>query len=242
MSATDLETGIAANVRAVRARVEQAASAAGRDPATVRLVAVSKTFGPEAVRAAAAAGLRDFGENKVQEGEGKVAALADLGLTWHLIGHLQSNKVRRAARSFAWIHTVDRPELLVQLDRAAGEFGTRLDLLVQVDLAGEVTKHGASSEKIRGLLDAGRALANVSVVGLMLLPPYFEDPEAARLYFRRLAGLRQELLQAGVPPAQLRELSMGMSHDFEVAVQEGATMVRIGTAIFGPRPAAPSPA
>jgi hypothetical protein len=222
----------------VRGRLARAARAAGRDPGDVRLIAVSKTYSGEHVRAAAAAGQRDFGENRVQEALAKIGSCADLDVRWHLVGHLQLNKARKAAGPFACIHSIDRVEVLVAVDRAAAEAGAAPDVLVQVDLAGEVTKHGAGLDQVRPVFDAAAACRAVRLVGLMLLPPYFEDPEGARPYFRRLRELRDRLGADGVAAGQLRELSMGMSHDFEVAVAEGATMVRVGTAIFGARPPA----
>ena len=228
-SADDIRT----NLAAVRARLEQAARAAGRDPSSVRLVAVSKTFPLEYIRAAYAAGQLDFGENKVQEGLQKIEAAADLPIRWHLIGHLQSNKARRAAAGFQVIHSVDDRDLLRRLDRAAADAGTAPEVLIQVDLAGEATKSGAPEEAIREIFATD--LHAVRLVGLMLLPPWTENPEDVRPWFRRLRLLRDALRDEGVPADRLRELSMGMSHDFGVAVQEGSTMVRVGTAIFGER-------
>jgi pyridoxal phosphate enzyme (YggS family) len=233
-----LDERIRANLEGVRARIARAAARAGRDPGAIRVVAVSKTFGPEAVRAAAAAGVRDVGENRVQEALQKMTETADVPVRWHLVGHLQTNKARKAAGSFAVIHSVDRLELLERLDRAAVELGARPEILVQVDLAGEATKFGAPPAAARALVDAALRCRALRLVGLMVLPPFFEDPEAVRPFFARLRRLRDEWVAGGVPAASLAELSMGMSHDFEVAVEEGATMVRIGTAIFGPRPAA----
>ena len=234
--AAGLESAIAANTRRVRERIARACERAGRDPQTVRLVAVSKTFPVERVRAAAAAGLTDLGENRVQEALDKVAATADLpNLTWHLVGHLQSNKARRAAQAMGWLHALDSVALLQRVDRAAAAAGTRPRLLVQVDLAGERTKHGVPPDRIREILDAGADCQAACVEGLMLLPPWSADPEQTRPWFRRLRALRDTLLAGGVPAQRLRELSMGMSHDFEVAIEEGATVVRVGTAIFGPR-------
>ena len=235
----DLSRTIAGNLAVVRSRIERAAARSGRPARSIRLVAISKTFGPDHVRAAHAAGQVDFGENKVQEALEKREALADLDLRWHLVGHLQSNKAKRAAGPFALIHALDSPDLLGRLDRAAGEVGRPVEALVQVDLAGEATKFGAVPAEVPGLLEAASRANHVRVVGLMLLPPWSEDPEQARPYFRRLRQLREEYLAAGVPPAMLAELSMGMSHDFEVAIEEGATLVRVGTAIFGQR--APRP-
>lgn len=219
----------------VRKRIRDAATSAGRDPASVRLVAVSKTFPIEAIREAFAAGQLDFGENKVQEGLQKFATSADLSIRWHLLGHLQTNKARKAVQAFATIHSVHSIELLQKLDRAAEESGRTPELLIQVDLAGEATKFGATPDEVRRLLEAAGACRAARVVGLMTLPPIPDTPEDARPWFRRLRDLRDEWLASGVPAPMLRELSMGMSGDFEVAIQEGATMVRVGTAIFGSR-------
>jgi pyridoxal phosphate enzyme (YggS family) len=225
----------------VRERIARAAARSGRPASDVRLVAVSKTYPAESVRAAAAAGQRDFGENRVQEALPKIDATAELNVRWHLVGHLQSNKARKAGKPFAFIHSIDSVELLLAVDRAAAEAGTSPTLLVQVDLAGEATKHGAAPGQIRTIFDAGAACRAVRLGGLMLLPPFLDDPERVRPYFRRLRDLRDGLAADGVAPAALVELSMGMSHDFEVAVEEGATMVRVGTAIFGPRAGRESP-
>ena len=219
----------------VRERIARAASRARRDPASVRLVAVSKTFDVEHIRAAADAGQVDFGENKVQEALQKMAGTADLLIRWHLVGHLQSNKARKAGARFDAIHSVDDRALVSALDAAALGAGRRPELLVQVDLAGEPTKHGVREEALDAVFDLAPACRAARVVGLMLLPPAAESPEEARGYFRALGAVRQRLLARGVEASMLKELSMGMSHDFEVAVEEGATMVRVGTAIFGSR-------
>jgi len=230
-----IEASIGIRLDSVRERMARAARRAGRSPDSVRLVAVSKTVSAEGVRAAAAAGQTDFGENKVQEALQKILATADSRIRWHLVGHLQTNKARKAAQAFACIHSVDRPDLLARLDAAAAEAGTVPELLVQVDLGGEPTKHGAAADMVRELLDRARSCRSARVIGLMTLPPFGEDAEASRPYFRQLREIRDELAGTGVPPAMVRELSMGMSHDFEVAIDEGATIVRVGTAIFGPR-------
>jgi pyridoxal phosphate enzyme (YggS family) len=236
-----VSSSIADNLAAVRARIARAAERCGRAPDSVRLIAVSKTFGLDVIRAAIAAGQRDFGENKVQEALPKIEALGaepppNGDLTWHLIGHLQSNKARKAARPFDVIHSVDSLDLARRIDVAAVETHRRPQLLVQVDLAGEATKHGIQPDEVRGVLDAASDFRAASFAGLMVIPPWIEDPEAVRPYFRRLRELRDALVAGGVDPARLRELSMGMSHDFEAAIEEGATMVRVGTAIFGKRP------
>jgi len=218
----------------VRARIARAAGRVGRDPASIRLVAVSKTFPAEFVRAAADLGQIDFGENKVQEALPKMDQTADLPIRWHLVGHLQSNKAKKAGR-FDVVHSVDSAALMSRLDEAAQAARKIVELLVQVDLAGEATKHGAREDDVAGLFDAARPLAGIRLVGLMLLPPAVEEPEQVRPFFRRLRDVREQLLTRGIPASALNELSMGMSHDFEVAVEEGATLVRVGTAIFGGR-------
>ena len=226
---------IAERLQHVRLRLDEAAVGAGRLPSSVRLVAVSKTFPNSAIREAYEAGQRDFGENRVQEGLQKIRETADLSIRWHLLGHLQTNKARKAGQAFAVVQSVDSVELLKKLDEAAGETGQTLDLLIQVDLAKEATKFGAPPEQVPRILDAARACQAARVVGLMTLPPVPDSPEDARPWFKRLRDLRDEWVTAGVPPSMLAELSMGMSGDFEVAVQEGATVVRVGSAIFGSR-------
>ncbi len=224
-----------ARLGGVRDRIARAARRCGRDPSSVRLVAVSKTFSVEYVRAAAAAGQIDFGENKVQDALQKIAATVDLPIRWHLVGHLQSNKARKSGAAFDVIQSIDTADLVARLDDAAAEAGRAIELLVQVDLAGEATKHGAREPELAAIFEAGRSCRAARIVGLMLLPPAADDPEEARPYFRELLRVRDRLAAGGVDGAMLRELSMGMSHDFEVAVEEGATIVRVGSAIFGER-------
>jgi len=228
-------TALRSRLDDVRARIARAASRAGRDPASVRLIAVSKTFSSESVRAAADAGQIDFGENKVQEALEKMDQTAGLPLRWHLVGHLQSNKAKKAGARFDVVHSVDDPAVIRKLDESAAEVGRHVELLVQVDLAGEATKHGAREEELAGIFAAAASAGSVRAVGLMLLPPAVDDPEESRPFFRGLLGVRDRLLAHGVDPSMLKELSMGMSHDFEVAVEEGATLVRVGTALFGGR-------
>ena len=234
---------LADRLTAIRQRIATAAQSAGRDPSAVQLVAVSKTFPIAAVQEAYAAGQRLFGENKVQEGLEKISAFNPPDIRWHLIGHLQSNKAKKAAPWFAMIESVDSVELLQRLDRAAAEAGATPEILIQVDLAHEATKFGARPDEARAMLDAAATCTAARVVGLMTLPPLAEHPEDARPWFRQLRELRDRWAADGVPAAMLRELSMGMSGDFEVAIQEGATIVRVGTAIFGgrsyPAPTAP---
>jgi pyridoxal phosphate enzyme (YggS family) len=220
----------------VRARIARAAGRAGRNPASIRLVAISKTFSADYVRAAAGAGQVDFGENKVQEALAKMDATADLPIRWHLVGHLQSNKAKKAGARFDVVQSTDSVDLLRKLDDAAAAAGRQLRVLLQADLAGEATKHGAGEVELLPIFEAARGCRATRVAGLMIIPPAVEDPEAARPYFRALNDVRQRLLARGVDSSMLEELSMGMSHDFEVAVEEGATLVRVGTAIFGSRP------
>lgn len=229
------DADIALRLERVRRRIDAAAQRAGRPPASITLVAVSKTFGPDAVRAAAAAGQRVFGENRVQEAAAKIDALRDLDLDWHLIGHLQTNKAKKAVAACAWIESVDRVELLEKLDAAAVELGVRRSILLQVDLAHEATKHGADEAGLRPLADAALASRALDLRGLMLVPPIPAQADDSRPWFRELRELRDRLVAGGVPADRLAELSMGMSHDFEVAIEEGATMVRVGSAIFGTR-------
>jgi len=227
---------IAANLADVRARIATAAERAGRRASDVTLVAVSKTFGDEHVRAAQAAGQADFGENKVQEGLLKIAATSDVpGIRWHLIGHLQSNKARKAAQSFACIHSIDSSELLRRVDEAAAAESTTPEVLIQVDLAGESTKFGAPADQVAEIARQALRARAVRLTGLMLIPPWSTEPEETRPWFIRLRELRDRLMTDGLPATALRHLSMGMSHDFEAAVEEGATIVRVGTAIFGAR-------
>jgi PLP dependent protein len=227
---------IAENLAAVRARIDDAARRAGRDPATVTLIAVSKTFDAQHVRAAWAAGQREFGENKVQEAEQKTAATEDLtGARWHLIGHLQSNKAKKASAIFAAIHSVDSVDLLRRIDGAAAAQGVAPELLIQVDLADESAKFGAAEGEVEAIAREALNARAARLAGLMLLPPWNENQEETRPWFVRLRQLRERLISGGIPPASLRHLSMGMSHDFEAAIEEGATLVRVGTAIFGQR-------
>jgi pyridoxal phosphate enzyme (YggS family) len=226
-----------ARLDGVRERIARAAGRAGRDPSSIRLVAISKTFSIDHIRAAADAGQVDFGENRVQEALQKMPAIADLRLRWHLVGHLQSNKARRAGAHFDVVHSVHEPPLVARLNEGALDAGRSIALLAQVDLAGEATKHGVRPDALMAVLAAARESQAARMVGLMLLPPAVADPEMARPHFTALRRLRNELLERGVERSMLTELSMGMSHDFEVAIEEGATIVRVGTAIFGDRPA-----
>jgi PLP dependent protein len=224
-----------ARLDSVRERIADAARRVGRDPAGIRLVAISKTFPIEAIRAAASAGQCDFGENKIQEAVPKIEGSHDLEATWHFVGHLQSNKARKAAQHFDVIHSVDSADLALRLDAAARDAGRTVQLLIQVDLAREATKHGTREDSLPAILSAAATCRSAKLVGLMLLPPAVDEPDAARPYFKELVALRDRMVAGGADPSMLLELSMGMSHDFEVAVEEGATLVRVGTAIFGTR-------
>jgi PLP dependent protein len=224
----------------VQARIDAAAAAAGRDPARVRVVAVTKGFGIEVVRAARRAGLQRFGENRVQEAEPKVVLAPDA--EWHLVGHLQSNKARRAVALFPWLEAIDSVALLERVDALAGELGLRPRVLLQVNLAGLASQHGFGLGELgsggRDRTELARSVASIRAVqvqGLMGIGPLTSQADASRAAFARLRQLRDELEQATGKP--LPELSMGMSADLESGVAEGATLVRAGTALFGPRPA-----
>ena len=229
---------IAENIARVRDRIRAAAFRAGRPPESVALMAVSKTFPAESIREAHAAGLRLFGENRVQEFASKAGAVQSLaGARFHMIGHLQSNKAAKAAEFFHAVDSVDSLRLVEKLNEAAGKLGKKLGVLIEVNVGGEAAKSGIApdSPELEAILHAAPSLANLEVRGLMTVPPFSEDPEDARAYFRRLRELRDRLAGQNANGLQLTELSMGMSHDFEVAIEEGSTCVRVGTAIFGGR-------
>jgi pyridoxal phosphate enzyme (YggS family) len=226
---------ITSQLHQVRQRISDAAERAGRSPDAVRLIAVSKTFPIDAVREAYDAGQRDFGENRVQEALQKMASGADMSIRWHLIGNLQSNKARKAAEHCDLIQAIDSVDLIRRIDEASAAAGRQPQLLVLADLALESTKHGAPIDALPAIFEQARRCTAARVSGLMLLPPLAENPQDARPWFRRLRELRDRLASSGIPDALLSELSMGMSHDFEVAIEEGATMVRVGSAIFGQR-------
>ena len=220
----------------VRERVVAAADRVNRQPDDVTLVAVSKTHPAEIIRDAIAAGVTDLGENRVQEADAKITEVGRGSARWHLIGHLQSNKARRAVELFDVIHSVDSAALAQRLDRVCGEVDRKeLPVLIQVDLGKESTKSGAAESELAEIVEAIKQSRIVRLQGLMTLPPYFDDPEEARPFFRRLRELRDELSAEGAFGDAGGELSMGMTHDYEVAIEEGATMVRVGTAIFGER-------
>jgi PLP dependent protein len=227
---------IAGNFRRVHQAIETAALKCGRAPGEILLLAISKTFPTETVAAAIDAGHRRFGENRIQEAEPKIRALAAVpGLEWHLVGHLQSNKAHRAAEIFDVIHSVDSAKIAIRLNQSCLELGRRISVLLQVDLAKEPTKTGADPSEVRSLIETILPLKGIRLDGLMTIPPFFDDPESARPYFTALRQLRDALESEQPGCLGTGHLSMGMSHDFEVAIEEGATVVRIGTALFGER-------
>ena len=229
MLESDRMPSVAESLGSVNVRITVAAERSGRDPVEIKLIVVSKTHPPDVLREAMQAGASVFGENKVQEAEGKIVELGRDRAEWHLIGHLQSNKARKAVQLFDVIHSVDSMDIAHRLERiCVEERRESLTVLVQVDLAGEETKSGIPESELPALIDFLKGCERLKLSGLMILPPFFDDPEATRPYFKRLREVRDRLLPGGA-------LSMGMSHDFEVAIEEGATMVRVGTAIFGER-------
>jgi PLP dependent protein len=226
------------NVARIRDRIATAAVRAGRDPASITLMAVSKTFPPEAIRQAYECGIRVFGENRVQEFAGKVEALRDLDVArWQMIGHLQTNKAAKAAELFDAVDSVDSLKLAEKLNDAAQSHSKTLRILLEVNVGGEAAKTGlpAASRELEDLLAAAPRLTSLEIRGLMTVPPFTEDPQAARPYFRKLRELRDNIAARRLPAIRMETLSMGMSHDFEVAIEEGSTCIRVGTAIFGGR-------
>jgi PLP dependent protein len=226
------------NVDEIRWRIAAAAHHAGRDPNEITLMGVSKTFAAEHIHEAYAAGLRVFGENRVQEFSGKTGSLAELkDAEWHMIGHLQTNKATRAVELFTAIDSVDSLRLAEKLDSSAQQIGKHLGVLIEINVGGEAAKSGTTPESsgLEELLRAAPRLGHLEFRGLMTVPPFSDDPQEARPYFRRLRELRDEISARNLANVNLEVLSMGMSHDFEVAVEEGSTCVRIGTAIFGER-------
>lgn len=224
-------------------RISHAAMRAGRNPEEIKLIAVTKTVTIETIKEAIDAGLRIFGESRVQEAKAKIEELSRLStadyllpaVSWHLIGHLQKNKAKYAVQLFDLIHSVDSIELAEEINRQAEKIGKTQRILIQVKLSEEKTKHGINASSLMPLLEGIRGLNNLKLQGLMTIPPYFDDPEKARPYFKRLREIRDNINALHILDSPLHELSMGMSNDFEVAIEEGSTMVRIGTAIFGER-------
>ena len=225
---------VAANYRAILERIRQAAAKSGREPGAIRLLAASKSQGAAEIRAAIEAGVRLLGENYVQEAAAKKREIIEAA-EWHMIGHLQRNKVRAALGLFDVIESLDSVELARELDRQGRKIGKVVRTLVEVNLGGEETKSGIARDRIPELLREVGLLSHVSVEGLMMVPPFRENPEEVRPYFRALSELKLSLERLDIPRVRLYELSMGMTHDYPVAIEEGATLVRIGTALFGPR-------
>ncbi len=225
---------IAENLKKVNDRIASAAKRAGRDPSSVALVAVTKTVDVEGVREAVAAGALILGENRVQEARAKIEAISPIA-RWHLIGHLQTNKAKYAVRLFQLIHSVDTIELAREIDKQAAKFGKVQDVLIEVNIAGEASKAGMVVKEAPSLVREAAKLKHIAIQGLMTMPPYSDDPEESRPYFCVLRELSQSITKENIPNVSMKELSMGMSGDFEVAIEEGATMVRVGTAIFGER-------
>ena len=229
---------ITENVADVRQRIAAAARRAGRDPKEITLMGVSKTFAVEHIREAYTAGLRVFGENRVQEFSGKAALLADLQDTeWHMIGHLQTNKAAAAAELFTTVDSLDSLKLAEKLNASAEKLGKKLGVLIEINVGGETAKSGLApdSAELESLLMAAPKLECLDFRGLMTIPPFTEDTQEARPYFRRLRALRDQIAARRLPGIHMDTLSMGMSHDFEVAIEEGSTCVRVGTAVFGQR-------
>ena len=229
---------IAANIASIQERIAAAASRAGRNPKEIALIAVSKTHPAERIRDAYEAGLRVFGENRIQEFASKIGALQNLpDAEWHMIGHLQTNKASKATELFHAVDSVDSLKLAEKLDAAARQLGKKLSLLLEINVGGEAAKNGVApdSPALDELLIAAPRLDSLQFRGLMTVPPFTDDPQDARPYFRKLRGLRDNIAARKHPGVNMDVISMGMSHDFEVAIEEGSTCVRVGTAIFGGR-------
>lgn len=223
------------NLRRVQERIAAAARRVGREPSEIVLVGASKSVDVERIRAAIEAGLQHIGENYAQEAWAKYQQIGD-AVTWHFIGRLQTNKAKLVVRFCRFVQSLDRLALAEELDKRAKQMGRVIECLVEVNIGGEATKGGVPPEEVASFLRQVSGLTNLRVVGLMAMPPYFPDPEDVRPYFRAMADLFERLKREGLSGVEMRYLSMGMSHDFEVAIEEGANMVRVGTAIFGPRP------
>ena len=235
-NASTAQEQLAARLTAVRERIAAAARDCGRSPNEVGLIAISKTHPASVIRTLIELGSIDLGENRVQEADEKIKEIGRDGVRWHLVGHLQANKARRAVNLFNVIHSLDSLDLARRLDRLCEEEGRdKLSVMVQVDLGHEETKSGIDESELPHLVEGLGPLKHLELIGLMTLPPFFDDTEQSRPFFRRLRELRDELARQGAFGGHKGELSMGMTQDFEVAIQEGATMVRIGTAIFGER-------
>ena len=229
-----MANSISRRLEEVRARMGKAARRVGRDPGRIRLIAVSKTKPVPMIREAVAAGVTDLGENYIQEAREKIPQVAG-DVHWHFIGHLQTNKAKYAARLFDWVHTIDRKEIADALNRRAAMEGRVLKVLIEVNVGKEATKSGVMEEELMPLVEHVAPLPSLSLRGLMVIPPLALDPEEARGYFVKTRRLAEQVAARGIPGVAMSELSMGMTADFEVAIEEGSTMIRVGTAIFGPR-------
>lgn len=229
-----METDIVSNIMGIRQRMAAAANRCGRNHEDIKLMAVSKTVPPERVHEAIKAGITWFGENYVQEAREKIPAIGQ-NVSWHMIGHLQTNKVKYVVHLFDWIHSVDRLELAKELDRRAAQNQRTLKVLIEVNVSGEVSKNGVEPSQVLELVRQISVMPNLDVQGLMTMPPFFENPEDARPFFIALRELRDKIASENIPAVQMKELSMGMTGDFEVAIEEGATIIRVGRAIFGER-------
>ena len=235
---SQLKNFLAERLQSVHHRIAAAAQRSGRSVDDITLIAISKTHPAPVLRTALEMGVADLGENRVQEAETKIQEIGRSSARWHLVGHLQSNKARRAVQLFDFIHSLDSSELALRLERVCEEEGIKgLQVLIQVDLAGETTKSGIPEKELPDLVDVIRECRHLQLCGLMVLPPFFEEAELVRPFFKQLRELRDSLKQQGHFGQGIGELSMGMTHDFEIAVEEGATMLRVGTAIFGEREA-----
>ncbi len=235
VQATSAIEQVKENLAKVRERIAAAAERVGRDPSEIVLVGATKSVDVERIRAAIEAGLEHIGENYAQEAWAKYQQIGD-AVTWHFIGHLQTNKAKLVVRFCRFVQSLDRLALAEELNKRAGQLGRTVDCLVEVNIGGEETKSGVPPEEVEGLIRQASQFPNIRIVGLMAIPPFLPDPEQVRPYFRRMRELFERLKNLNLPQVEMRYLSMGMSHDFEVAIEEGANMVRIGTAIFGPRP------
>jgi len=229
-----METDIAANIGKIRQRIATAAARCNSAPDSIKLLAVTKTVSPLAIEQAIEAGITALGENYIQEAREKIAVIGQR-VQWHMIGHLQTNKAKHAVNLFDYIHSVDRLELAVEINKRARMIGRKINILIEINISGEKTKNGIPAVKSIDLIKEVSGLENVSVRGLMTMAPYSANPENSRPYFFELRNLRNKIISAGITGIQMEELSMGMTDDFEIAIEEGATIVRIGRAIFGDR-------
>jgi pyridoxal phosphate enzyme (YggS family) len=229
-----METDIAFNINKIQQRISTAAARCNRATDSIKLLAVTKTVSPLAIEQAIDAGITAFGENYVQEAKGKIAVI-EKRVQWHMIGYLQTNKAKYAVNLFDYIHSVDRIELAREINKRAGLTGRRINILIEINLSGEKTKSGVPAASALDLIKDTAILENISVKGLMTMAPYSSNPENSRPYFSELRNLQKNIINGGITGIQMEELSMGMTDDFEIAIEEGATIVRIGRAIFGER-------